>query len=92
VDSEALKHLSSRIQVFANFLLSSLAILSEAKMTLDHLEVYYYRDIEVEGWDYIVVLFRVCSDDYDRLLEVWSKLSRSVPKTLSDVHVEVQPC
>ena len=92
VDKEALKHLSSRMHVFISFLLSSLDILSEAKIPLDRLEVCYYKDIEIEGWNYIVVLFRIRSNDYDRLLEVWSKLSKSVPKTLSNVYVEVQPC
>ena len=80
------------MHVFISFLLSSLDILSEAKIPLDRLEVCYYKDIEIEGWNYIVVLFRIRSNDYDRLLEVWSKLSKSVPKTLSNVYVEVQPC
>jgi len=76
----------------ARFIKDSYSVFEKEKLIVKEILLDYYEDVEIKGWKGVSLIFRVCSNDYRKLLEIWSKISKSKPEELRDLFVEVEPC
>jgi len=75
-----------------SFLKSSLSIIARENLTVKEVALDYYEDPEIENWKEILITFKICSHDYNRLLNIWTKISKSKPRDLSSIFIVVEPC